>query len=225
MTTPAPVIGPGIRTAIFDCDGVLFDSNRIKSDSFAATIRNESAADIAAFLEFHAAHGGVSRYEKFNWFYRDHLGRQNWQDLARDAAATFARTVEDNLMNASEVPGARALLESLKARSINCFVVSGGAHDEVIRLIERRGLEPYFVRVLGSPATKEAHLAQLQTEGLLELPGVFFGDASSDFQAAQSFGLDFVFVSGYSLWEAGRKTCLDAGHPVVPDLRGLACLA
>lgn len=221
----SPLLRADIRTVIFDCDGVLFDSNHIKSDSFAATLKDESPADIEAFLAYHAAHGGVSRYEKFDWFYRDRLGRENWQDLSRIASATFARTVEEKLMGAPEVPGARQLLASLQSRGVKCFVVSGGAHDEVNRLIRGRGLGQYFIDVLGSPATKLDHLAKLQTEGQIATPGVFIGDARSDFEAALAFGLGFIFVNGYTLWADGERICRHAGHPIVNDLESLACAA
>ena len=69
-------IGQDIKTVIFDCDGVLFDSNHIKSNVFSEVLSGESREAIDAFSKFHAANGGLSRYKKFDWFYRDYLDKE-----------------------------------------------------------------------------------------------------------------------------------------------------
>ncbi len=53
------------RTFIFDCDGVLIDSNRVKSNAFfaAGLLYGEEAAH--RLVEYHRSSGGVSRYKKF----------------------------------------------------------------------------------------------------------------------------------------------------------------
>lgn len=217
------IIDSNIQSVVFDCDGVLFDSNYIKSESFAEVISGEIPEAISAFLAFHSANGGVSRYEKFNWFYRDALGRADWAALSKKASENFADTVQKRLMQAAMVPGALSLLQQLKAREVRCFVVSGGAHNEVNELISSRGLGEYFDEVLGSPISKKEHLQRLQVAGKLVSPALFVGDATSDLQAAEAFSMKFVFVQQYSLWANGAQVCSELGWPVINDLTGLQC--
>jgi len=53
---------------IFDCDGVILDSNRLKSQAFADALLDEPPERIKAFVRYHKQHGGISRYEKFRYF-------------------------------------------------------------------------------------------------------------------------------------------------------------
>jgi phosphoglycolate phosphatase-like HAD superfamily hydrolase len=213
-----------IKTAIFDCDGVLFDSNHIKSESFAQTVASESPDAIASLLAYHADNGGVSRFRKFEWFYRDFLAKKDWEDLAQVASDRFSQIVLEKLMLAPMVDGTELLLQNIAERGINCFVVSAGAHDEVNMLINYRGISSYFVEVLGSPTSKIDHLARLENEARLVRPGVFIGDAISDLRAAEMFGLEFIFVAKHTLWSEGEKVCKMAGWPVVRDLTEIRCV-
>ena len=56
------------KTIIFDCDGVILNSNKIKTNAFylAALPYGEGAAK--ELVEYHVLNGGVSRYKKFDHF-------------------------------------------------------------------------------------------------------------------------------------------------------------
>ena len=59
------------NSIIFDCDGVILNSNTVKSDSFysSALPFGEKAADL--LLRYHLENGGVSRYVKFRYLISD----------------------------------------------------------------------------------------------------------------------------------------------------------
>lgn len=212
------IIDEKILTAVFDCDGVLFDSNNIKSDAFARSIRNERPDAVAAFLEYHAKNGGVSRNAKFQWFYRDYLKLGQWESAAKEAALRFAAEMRECLAVAQKTEGVADLLKRLGERQVTCHVVSAGAADEVDRMITHNGLRGYFGQILGSDKTKKENLDHLEAERLLNPPSIFIGDAESDMVAAEAYGMDFVFVAKYSLWANGRTECIKRGHSVVETL-------
>lgn len=56
------------QTLVFDCDGVVLNSNKVKTEAFfkAALPYGEAAAQ--QLVEYHVARGGISRYKKFAWF-------------------------------------------------------------------------------------------------------------------------------------------------------------
>ena len=64
----------GLRCLVFDCDGVLLDSVPAKTQAFARLARPYGQEAEKRFVQFHQSHGGVSRYEKFAWFFREILG-------------------------------------------------------------------------------------------------------------------------------------------------------
>ena len=56
------------KTFIFDCDGVILNSNKIKSKTFKKVTKNFGDKISDQFYNFHIKNGGVSRNEKFKYF-------------------------------------------------------------------------------------------------------------------------------------------------------------
>ena len=46
---------------------------------------------------------------------------------------------------------------------------------------------------------------------------LYFGDAKSDYEAALSFNMDFVFISGFSDWENGVEFCQSNDIKILKD--------
>ena len=53
---------------VFDNDGVIMDSNAAKTDAFAKALEGEDQELIEEFLQYHKDFGGISRFEKFEYF-------------------------------------------------------------------------------------------------------------------------------------------------------------
>lgn len=207
------------RVAVFDCDGVILDSNTIKSNAFHATVCDESPELAEHFVEYHKANGGISRYVKFAWFYRELANCPAAEQAAKvDAALVrYASIVRAQLLQCPLTPGVMACLQWFAARRVPCYVNSGGDQAELRDVFAARGLDQWFVGIYGSPATKQEHLAQLQVQQALPLPGVFFGDAKSDYLAATAFNLDYVFLQSCSEWRDGPDFCREHGLVCVPS--------
>ena len=57
------------KNLIFDCDGIVLNSNKIKTEAFKEVVYqygNEAAEEL---VKYHVMNGGISRYEKFNYFF------------------------------------------------------------------------------------------------------------------------------------------------------------
>lgn len=195
-------------TLVFDCDGVILDSNRIKSAAFRTVTAPFGAEASARFLDYHHRHGGISRNEKFAHFLdaivavapadRERL----LGGLMRDYAAICAR----ELLACPLIPGVAALLASIPPR-VAAHVVTGGAQSEVRAVFAARGLDRHFASILGSPTSKRDNMRLLAAAGALRGRALYFGDAELDMQLAGEFGLEFVFVHGVSDWPDGRAHC------------------
>lgn len=48
-------------TLVFDCDGVVLNSNRIKTEAFRVVAAPYGDAAAGALVQYHLAHGGISR--------------------------------------------------------------------------------------------------------------------------------------------------------------------
>lgn len=206
-----------------DCDGVVLDSNRLKTEAFRE-VALPYGTDVAdRFVAFHQENGGISRYEKFASLFKVILGRENYDDSCREAIAAYADIVSRGLLNCAEVPGLRKVLEALAGRSVPVFVVSGSDQAELRNVFRQRGLDIYFRDVLGSPRPKgeliESALQSLQTSQPERV--LLCGDSRVDYQVANRFGFDFVMVYGCSEW-ADWNRALPPELPRIPDFAALA---
>ena len=207
-------------TLLFDCDGVILDSNKVKTAAFfeAALPYGELAA--AALVDYHQKHGGVSRYRKFEYFLEHIVGIEGERYPIEQLLESFAREVRKGLLTCRVNPA----LEPLRAATPNSrwMVVSGGDQDELRDLFSSRKLAHLFDGgIFGSPDSKETIIARELSNRNIILPALFIGDSKYDYEAALFAGFDFVFVSEWSEfadWKAYQQIHM---FPSVSDLYGL----
>lgn len=181
----------------FDFDGVLVDSLPIKTEAFGELFENDGPEIVRKVREYHLANGGVSRYEKFRYYYEVLLNKPITPEIMRVLDETFSSKVKEKVISVKMIRGAKEFLAELQKRRKNLFVVSGTPEEEVRDIVDRRGLKSFFKEVVGSPKTKEENLEKLmQKYGVQGSSSIFFGDAMSDYKAAVRHHIDFVAVMG-----------------------------
>jgi beta-phosphoglucomutase-like phosphatase (HAD superfamily) len=80
----------------FDFDGVILDSVNVKSEAFATLFR-EFGADIEEkVVAYHLRYGGVSRVEKFRYYYRELLMQPLDDAELKRLCARFSELVVEN---------------------------------------------------------------------------------------------------------------------------------
>lgn len=185
-------------TFVFDCDGVLLDSNRVKTDAFyqAALPFGEDAA--RELVRYHREHGGVSRQLKFAYFLERIVGQQPRSETAyQELLERYARCVQDGLASCAVAEGAVEILEKLPKYAWR-FVVSGGAEEEVRWVLDEKGLARHFHGIYGNPQDKFVLVERAAHEHGWTEPALFVGDARYDHEVSAGRGMDFLFVSGYT---------------------------
>lgn len=188
------------KSLIFDCDGVLLNSNELKTQAFyqAALPYGETAAQ--ALVKHHIQNGGISRYKKFEHFVKEILKVEETSSQLQSLLNAYASYVEEGLLKCQIAPGLEKLRQMLP--HTRWLVVSGGKQDELCNIFLQRGISELFNGgIFGSPDTKEMILLREKENGNLKMPALFLGDSKYDYYAARSLNLDFVFVSGWSEFE------------------------
>jgi phosphoglycolate phosphatase-like HAD superfamily hydrolase len=185
---------------VFDCDGVILDSNSLKSKAFNEALPGEPRKLVHAFVDYHQKHGGVSRYEKFHYYFREMKKSPDVEKETRDAIIRFATIVKNGLMKCNYVPGVLEFLKQTNSLGIPSFVVSGSDENELIDVFRQRHILNLFKQVYGSPANKNDNTGKVIERMGQARTGCFFGDSKSDYVASSKYGLDFVFVSEFSEW-------------------------
>ena len=197
------------RSAIFDCDGVILNSNRVKTDAFYKATLPYGKQAAEKMVAHHVANGGISRYEKFAFFlekiapkYASSLHGPDLNELLRN----YADVARSGLMSCDIAPS----LQKLRTLTPNVtwFIVSGGDQIELREVFESRGLQELFNGgIYGSPDDKKTILTGEIDNNNIVLPGIFLGDSRVDYEAAKSSGLDFIFVSKWTEFKEWRKFC------------------
>lgn len=196
-----------IGLIVFDYDGVILDSNKIKTDAFQEALFDEAPVLVNQFLDYHKINGGVSRYNKIKYFYHDLKKDKDADDIINNKIELFGNIVEKKLLSAKFVPGIKLFLDACHERKIPCVVCSGGKEEEVRNVSHSLSIDKYFKKIYGSPKTKMDILGVINDEYLFDGSVIYFGDAKSDYLAAKEFNIKFVFVYGCSEWKDGYEFC------------------
>lgn len=180
------------QVLVFDCDGVILNSNKIKTEAFyrAALPYGEEAA--RALTEYHIDNGGISRYKKFAYFLDtivpQAVTKTPYSNLP-DLLSTYSAIVRQELLTCEVTPGLHAFRN--QNTHMRWLIVSGSDQEELKDVFAERGLSELFDGgIFGSPNTKDEILTREIRNNNICQPALFIGDSKYDYQAAMTAGLD-----------------------------------
>lgn len=194
----------GYRTHVFDCDGVLMASNRVKELAFYDAARAFGAGEFAAIqlVEYHINAGATGRRARVDYFFDTILADALYNYLPKDESARaefladVTRRVTRGMEECEPVKGSHFFLSQLMSQTpAKLVVVSGIAQAELERILTAHKFMPFFSCVVGTES-KAMAIAHMLQDGTIERPAVYYGDTYDDARAAVRNGLDFVLVYG-----------------------------
>ncbi|HXG54546.1 MAG TPA: HAD family hydrolase [Vicinamibacterales bacterium] len=180
-----------LRAVIFDFDGVILDSNALKTDAFHAVF-SRFPEHAEAMRRYHDAYVSQSRYEKFTYLVERLLGRPGDTALVHALADDFATLLRDRMDVCGFVPGARDMLEDLSPRG-PLYLASMTPEAELVRLLDIHAIHHHFRRVYGCPPWTKPQAVGAIVEELGGADGVaLVGDSAGDQRAAAVHGVEFI---------------------------------
>jgi len=182
-----------LRGVVLDFDGVILESNEVKTDVFRE-IFSRFPEHVDAMMAFHHANAWASRFLKFNYLVFERLGRPG--DVAmRDAlVAEFSQRSLARVTGAPFVVGAEDFLRELSPR-VPLFLASITPSADIVRTVEDRGIAKFFTAVYGCPPwNKVAAIGDVVRRlGCERNEIALIGDAPGDLQSADTAGIEFIW--------------------------------
>lgn len=184
-----------IKCLVFDCDGVILDSVPVKTRAFARLAEPYGHEAVDRMVLYHGMHGGVSRFRKFEWFFREILNRDITPEESEAWGHKFAEYALDEVRRCCLIPGAEAVLENWFGK-IPMYICSGAPVAELELILGERGLAHYFNGIYGSPPAKAELLKEIvkSQKKLMAAEFLMIGDATTDLKAAEEAETQFYGV-------------------------------
>ena len=126
---------------MFDCDGVVLNSNKIKTKAFFDVAKKYGIEFAQDLKDYHVQNGGVSRYQKFEYFLSEILQKSVVKSEMQALLDDFDLEIKKSLMVCDIVSG----LDFLRKISshANWLIVSGGDQSELREIFSKRELDIY----------------------------------------------------------------------------------
>jgi phosphoglycolate phosphatase-like HAD superfamily hydrolase len=191
---------------IFDCDGVILDSNQLKVDAMEKalfTVFNDNVG-INNCVNYFKNNFGKSRFHHIDVFLSVYLSvaEQGKEKARKEVLSAFSLMCKELYLDAELTPGFIEFISSLQGKK---FVASGSEQEELRGVFESRGLDKYFLEVFGSPTTKKDLLLNI-LQNHSHSKALMIGDSISDFEASKDNDIDFICYIPYSNVQSQMKS-------------------
>lgn len=202
------------KTIVFDCDGVILNSNKTKVQAYYDVAKRMGGTDVQAqqFVDYHIAKGSFPRNGKIQYYLANVVKQAETPELMQQYLDAFDAILDESLMHCEVAAG----LDQLKAhtKQANWMILSGGDQVGLREIFTRRDLTKHFeCGIFGGPDTKEIVLAREKANGNIQFPALFVGDSKYDHQASTEAGLDFIFLSDWTEVKDWQDYC--AQHAIL----------
>ena len=183
-----------IKGVVFDFDGTLVDSNKIKINTFYEVTKDIIGAEVVLNKILSSPEAG-DRYSIFNALTKEFIFLHNIVLDAEKLSEKYTELCEYKISLAPEINGAFRALKELRSLGISIFISSATPEFTLKKIIKIRGWESFFDMVLGSPNNKLEHLQTILKENnFSKLEVMYVGDSEVDQNASLLAGCKFVGV-------------------------------
>lgn len=208
------------KTLVFDCDGVVLNSNKVKTQAFYDVAKIYGHEPAKALKIHHMQNGGISRYKKFEYLLTKILKKPIHQVELDGLLLHFSKKVKNALLACEVAEGLEELRK--KTNHTKWFIVSGGDQGELREVFSERDLDGLFDGgIFGSPDTKDLILEREVNYKNIQFPALFIGDSEYDYEAANRAGLDFIFLSGWTEFSGHKNFFLQKNIVTVARIEEL----
>ncbi len=190
---PLPLPSPP-AAILFDFDGVIVDSARLKTEAYAKIYADEEPAKVAQAMRHQQLHGGITRRATLAHFERHFFGRAGDADTVEKLALRYGKIVFDPVVACPFIAGAQTLLNRALGH-IDMYLISGTPHEELVEIVRSRNLGRFFKSLHGAPMNKPEAFRRILEKGRYKPERTLaVGDSMTECDAAAGLGIPFLGI-------------------------------
>lgn len=183
---------------IFDCDGVILDSNPLKIRVMEKALEQllDSKEQIEKCSNYFASNFGLSRFHHADKFFDEIVAssQENKAKRKTELLNLYSFGCELLYSTAKITPFFTEFINSLK---VQCFVASGSEQSNLRKTLELKGLSQNFLEILGSPTSKVDNVNLIKKKYNFNR-AVLIGDSVQDYISAKKAEIDFIAYTPFS---------------------------
>ena len=187
-----------IDVTVFDCDGVIFDSNGLKINAMENALRKVKIpkVQIERCVEYFSNNFGKSRFSHIEYFCNNILqvSKAEFDLLYNLILYEYSESCYKLYLKAELTPGIEDVLTTLGGE---VYVASGSEEGELKKIFKKRNLDLYFSEIFGSPTRKDEILKRILNNKVSDRV-LMIGDAFSDWEASRENNVRFIAYLKYS---------------------------
>jgi len=186
------------KIIFWDFDGVIKDSVDVKTQAFQKMFEPFGTDVIKQVTTHHKQNGGISRFIKIPLYLESYAGQKINDEMIAEYLEIFSNMVLRRVIDSPWIPGVLDIIK--KKDSTQIFVmVTGTPENEICIILKKLKINHYFDIICGSPNKKETIIkSTLNSTGISADDCILFGDSYTDFYAAKTNDVPFVYVKSSS---------------------------
>jgi HAD superfamily hydrolase (TIGR01549 family) len=193
-----------IKTVLWDFDGVILDSMKVRDWGFEEIFKDFDQELIDKLLAFHRKNGGLSRYVKIRYFFEELLGKSITEEEVLEYAQKFSVLMRKELTNSKNLILDAVEFISKNHQNYNFHIVSGSDQEELRFLNKELGIDQYFISIHGSPTSKKELVTNLlEVHNYHKESICLIGDSINDYEAAEANNIIFYNYNNKSIRNYG----------------------
>ncbi len=172
-------------TIFWDFDGVIINSDEVRTEGFKHIFDSYSKEYIDKLINYHTINGGLSRYEKIEYFSQKILDKRLNNQEKREFAQLYGNYCRERLCNKNLLIKSSISFIKENHKNFNFHLVSASDEKELVYLCSKLDIKKYFKSISGSPINKIENIKKLlKTNNYNESNCCLIGDSINDKFAA-----------------------------------------
>lgn len=184
------------KNIIFDFDGVIIDSMKIRDMGFRRIFEKYDSTYIDELIKYNNTNGGLSRFVKIKYFYEQLLNEKINEEKVREYAIKFSEIMRQELIKEKYLIEETVEFIRKWSKEINMHIASGSEEKELNFLCNKLKIEKYFKSINGSPIHKNELVRNIIKDYNYKISEtIIIGDSVNDLEAAKE---NNIYFAGYN---------------------------